>query len=310
MLRRFHVIRRLRRRIFCILSPAFLFFRFSHAVRQYKYSRLFKIFRKDIFSASQCRFGSGRFDEINISTMTCYMRLQCIDGSQLDHGWGHFDLFKSLSGFCDLIFQRFCFLLPFLTEGKSVFFEIQYTSNDFDPGLFICCRLYLCKEPETVERRGRERTTFWIHDRKYRKSGLSLLGETVTLKSVAACLANIQNGRKQVVAQQIRIINVEQSVIGFIDKTRQELFVSAPNGLFGIDSPEEPVFCDADRYLYPRGVQKLSGASDECGFPCSLFARQEKSSGMRVYQGEEDRFLRIFCTTDGSERKSVTLHCR
>ena len=108
-----------------------------HAVRQYKYSRLFKIFRKDIFSASQCRFGSGSFDEINISTMTRYMRLQCIDGSQLDHGWGHFDLFKSLSGFCDLIFQRFCFLLPFLTEGKSVFFEIQYTSNDFNPGLII-----------------------------------------------------------------------------------------------------------------------------------------------------------------------------
>ena len=82
----------------------------------------------------------------------------------------------------------------------------------------------------------------------------------------------------------------------------------ASNGLFGIDSSEETVLCDADRHLYPRGVQKLSGASDERRFPCSLFTRQEKSSGVRVDQGEEDRFLRLFCAADGSERKSVTLH--
>ena len=86
ILRRCLAIRRLRRWILCILSPTFLFFRFSHAVRQDEFCRLFKVFRKDIFSSRQCRFSSGGFDEINIRTMSRHMCLQCIDGGQLDHG--------------------------------------------------------------------------------------------------------------------------------------------------------------------------------------------------------------------------------
>ena len=195
----------------------------AHPMGQHEFRGPFQILRRNIVPPGKGCFCPRRLDQIDVGAVPRRVRFHRVNGGKADHRVGNLHRRQQRAGVGNFFRQFLCLLFPFRAEGRAVFLVFRHAAHDFRPRLLVRFRIHRYEKPESVEGRGRQCAALRRHDRQHRIAGVPPLRKTVALQLVAARLADREDCRQDIVAQKIRVVDIEDSVLRLVHQSRLEL---------------------------------------------------------------------------------------